>query len=133
MLSFPEVATRDQGVKFEDSSLAIGEDLNVGSSEKFLVNNYLFSQVGDTLPPEGMVYLIVNMTLENVSDSKGTVVYLNKDEFTLKNEGGQSFEKGSDKAVGTKKEDKDTLQLGEKTTFKVAFLVPKTEKKFQLF
>ncbi|AMP20408.1 hypothetical protein AZF37_03800 [endosymbiont 'TC1' of Trimyema compressum] len=133
VLSFPEVATREQGVKIEDSSLAIGEDLTIGSSEKYLVNNYRFSQVGDTLPPEGMVYLIVNMTLENVSDYKGTVVYLNKDNFSLKNYAGQFYEKGSDKAVGTKKADKDALQKGEKTAFDVAFVVPKTEKKFQLF
>lgn len=133
VLFFPEVATIEQGVKIEDFSLAIGEDLTIGSSEKYLVNNYRFSKVGDTLPPEGMIYLIVNMTLENVSDCKETVVYLNKDNFSLKNEAGQFYEKSSDKAVGIKKADKDVLQIGEKTVFDVAFVVPKTKKKFQLF
>ena len=134
VLSFPEVTTREQGVKIEDSSLAaVGENLTIGSSEKYLVNNYRFSQVGDTLSPEGMVYLIVNITLENASDYKGTVVYLNKDNFSLKNDAGQSYEKGNDKAVGTKKADKNALQKGEKTAFDMAFVVPKTEKKFRLF
>lgn len=131
-LSFPEVANRDEGVKFEDSSLAIGEDLTVGSTEKYLVNNYRFSQVGDTLPPEGTVYLIVNLTLENIGSSSA-VVYVNKDNFTLKNEAGDSFEKASDKAVGVKKEDKTVLKSGEKTILEVAFIVPKDEKNFQLF
>ena len=58
---------------------------------------------------------------------------MNKDNFILKNEAGQSFDKGSDQSVGTKKADKDVLQLGEKTTFNVAFVVPKNDKKFQLF
>lgn len=133
ILSFPEVVIREQGVKIEDSSLSIGEELIIGDSEKYLVNNYRFSQVGDKLPPEGIVYLIINMTLENISDCKETFVYLDKDNFSLKNEFGQFYEKVDDKAAGIKKIDKDILKIGEKTAFDVAFAVSKAEKKFQLF
>ena len=133
VLYFPEVATREQSVKIKDSYLVIGEDLIIGSSKKYLVNNYYFSQVWNKLSPEGMVYLIINMTLENISDCKETLVYLNKDDFSLKNEVGQYCKKCSDKDVGIEKANKNILQVGENINFDVAFLVSKTEKKFQLF
>lgn len=119
-LMFPEIATLDNNIKGDDSLLAIGERYVLEEKEAYTINSYNFSVNGQKKAPEGSKYLLLNITVENLSATNQMA--LNEEIFVLKS--GETIIPAVDLvSAGGKEVLLKTLEPLEKHTGEMSFLV----------